>query len=145
MARGGGAQTGWRHFDHDADVGVAGTGPTPAAAFTAAAEGMTAIVSDLGTVEATQPVAISCEAPDLEMLFVDWLNALVFEMATRGMLFRRFEVEIDGNRLKATAWGEVVDVERHRPVVEIKGATYTALKVAQHTDGLWTAQCVVDV
>jgi len=38
-----------------------------------------------------------------------------------------------------------VDIARHRPAVEVKGATYTALRVAQEADGAWVAQCVVDV
>jgi len=139
------APAGWRHFDHDADIGVVGTGPTPEAAFVAAAEGMMAIVCDLETVEEREAVAIACEAPSLSLLFVDWLNALVFEMATRQMLFRRFEVAIDGGQLKGMAWGEPVDVARHHPAVEIKGATYTALKVGQGDDGQWSVQCVVDV
>src|SRR5574340_1133755 len=42
----------------------------------------------------------------------------------------RDAVQLDGNRLSAQAWGEPVDVARHRPAVEIKGATYTALRVA---------------
>jgi SHS2 domain-containing protein len=31
------------------------------------------------------------------------------------------------------------------PAVEVKGATLTELKVSRNADGLWTAQCVVDV
>jgi tRNA nucleotidyltransferase (CCA-adding enzyme) len=61
------------------------------------------------------------------------------------MLFSRFVVEIDAGRLLGRAWGEIVDVERHRPAVEVKGATYTSLRVAQQADGTWIAQCVVDV
>jgi SHS2 domain-containing protein len=38
-----------------------------------------------------------------------------------------------------------VDVARHQPAVEIKGATYTELKVGRTDNGLWFAQCVVDV
>jgi tRNA nucleotidyltransferase (CCA-adding enzyme) len=60
------------------------------------------------------------------------------------MLFRRFSVQLDGRRLHGRAWGERVDPSRHRPAVEIKGATYTALRVAQNSDQ-WTAQTVVDV
>jgi tRNA nucleotidyltransferase (CCA-adding enzyme) len=37
-----------------------------------------------------------------------------------------------------------VDAARHHPAVEIKGATYTALRVAPVDDG-WLAQTVVDV
>ena len=89
-------------------------------------------------------VPIQCEAPDRELLLVDWLNALIFEMATRRVLFARFEVRVDG-RLVATAWGERVDTVRHHPAVEPKGATMTALRVARELDGTWLAQTVVDV
>jgi len=84
-------------------------------------------------------------APDAELLLVDWLNSLIFEMVTRNMLFSRFEVHLENNRLTAQVWGEALEVARHHPAVEIKGATYTALKVAQQQDGGWLAQCVVDV
>ena len=47
--------------------------------------------------------------------------------------------------LRATAWGEPVVVARHRPAVEVKGATYTALCVARQPDGRCLAQTVVDV
>jgi SHS2 domain-containing protein len=96
-------------------------------------------------VKPTTAVEIRCLAPDLEYLFVEWLNALVYEMDTRQMLFSRFSVHVDGEHLRAEAWGEPVDVVRHRPAAEVKGATMTALQVAQDADGRWHAQCVVDV
>ncbi len=88
---------------------------------------------------------MSCEAPDLELLFVEWLNAIIYEMAVRNMLFSRFAVHIDGTRLQGTLWGEPVDVKRHQPACEPKGATYTALKVAVGKDDVWSAACIVDV
>lgn len=66
-------------------------------------------------------------------------------MATRHMLFSRFEVRIEDGRLEASAWGEPTDVGRHQPAVETKGATYTALRVAREQNGDWIAQCVIDV
>jgi len=105
---------------------------------------MTAVITDPGTVSAEQSVSIHCEAPDPELLLVDWLNALIYEMATRKFLFSRFEVQLTQNVLDALAWGEQLDPEKHGPGVEIKGATYTALRVAR-TNGEWVAQCVVDV
>ena len=90
-------------------------------------------------------VEVSCEAPDIELLLVEWLNAIIYEMATRHMLFSAFVVAIDGSRLQATAWGERVDPIRHEPAVEIKGATYTALRVVREKDDHWLVQCVVDV
>lgn len=106
---------------------------------------MTAVVADPGSVAPRQLVELRCEAPDDELLFVDWLNALIYEMATRHMLFSRFEVETDGRGLRGKAWGENVDVARHRPGIEIKGATYTSLHVGRSPEGSWTAECVVDV
>ena len=134
----------WEHFPHDADIGVRGFGTTAAEAFEQAGLALTAIVTN-AAVEPATPVEVSCEATDLELLFVDWLNTIIYEMAIRDMLFARFAVTIDGTRLRATLWGESVDVARHTPACEPKGATYTALRVAQDAGGLWSAGCVVDV
>jgi SHS2 domain-containing protein len=133
----------WEHFPHDADVGVRGFGATPAQAFAQAALALTAVVTT-APVEPRSPVEITCEASDLELLFVDWLNMVIYEMAVRHMLFSRFDVRIERGRLAATMWGEAVDVARHAPACEPKGATYTALRVAPDGEG-WSAGCVVDV
>ncbi|HSR55249.1 MAG TPA: archease [Alphaproteobacteria bacterium] len=135
----------WEHFPHSADIGIRGRGDTVSEAFQNAALAMTAVIADPAVITAKEPVDIHCEAPDLELLLVDWLNALVFEMATRGMLFSRFDVSIEAGRLSGQAFGEAVDRARHHPVVEIKGATMTALRVAEDTDGTYVAECVVDV
>jgi len=134
----------WEHFDHGADIGVRGIGATPAEAFEQAALALTAVVADLEAVRDGEAVTVACEAADVEALLVEWLNAIVFEMATRAMLFRRAQVRIDGNGLAATLWGEPVDVVRHQPAVEVKGATYTKLSVRRKGRG-WVAECVVDV
>jgi SHS2 domain-containing protein len=135
----------WEHFPHEADMGVRGFGATREEAFAQAALAMMAVITDLDTIEERDAVTIDCEAPNDELLFADWLNSLVYEMATGRMLFRRFSVRIDGTRLTAQAWGEPIDVARHRPAVEVKGATYTALRVAREESGEWLAQTVVDV
>jgi len=135
----------WETFAHEADVGVRGFGATLAEAFAGAATAMTAVICDPEKVGAGETVAIECAAPDDELLLVDWLNALVFEMATRRMLFSRFDVRIEDHRLSAAATGEAVDVARHQPAAEVKGATFCELAVRQSPDGSWTAQCIVDV
>jgi tRNA nucleotidyltransferase (CCA-adding enzyme) len=135
----------WEHFSHDADIGVRGIGPTPEAAFEQAALALTAVVTDPAGVASRQALGVACEAPSLDLLLVDWLNALVLRMATDGLLFGSFEVRISGSRLEGRAVGEPVDVERHQPAVEVKGATLTALQVARQANGSWVAQCVVDV
>lgn len=140
----------WSHFPHGADVGLMGEGPTREAAFAACLEAMTAAICDPASVAPAEPVTLACEGADDELLLYAFLNALVFEMATRRMLFRRAEVAIAGaggerRRLRATAWGEPVDAKRHQPAVEVKGATMTMLRVAPGPDGRWQARCVIDV
>jgi tRNA nucleotidyltransferase (CCA-adding enzyme) len=137
-------QSRWEHFEHGADVGVRGCGATKAEAFEQAALALTAAVADPAVVRPLERVELACEAPDDELLLAEWLNALVYEMATRRMLFSRFAVTLEGTRLEAQAWGEPVDAARHQPAVEVKGATYTDLRVAPQ-DGGWVAQTVVDV
>lgn len=135
----------WELFAHQADMGVRGIGPSRERAFEQAALALTAVIVDPRSVGDREAVSVRCEAPNEEILLVDWLNAIVYEMATRKMLFGRYEVRIEDGELQGTAWGERVDVARHEPAVEIKGASMTELKVARRTDGAWIAQCVVDV
>lgn len=135
----------WEHFEHSADIGVRGIGPTLAAAFEQAALALTAIMTDPKRIRLLNAVHLTCRAPAPDLLLVEWLNALVYEMAVRAMVFARFEVRINGDQLTANAWGEPVDRERHEPATEVKGATYTALHVGREAGGEWVAQCVVDV
>lgn len=132
-------------FQHGADIGVRGRGATLAEAFANAALALTAVVTEPGRVRECTEIPIECEAGDPELLLLEWLDAVIYEMAVRHMLFARYEVAIDGGRLRARALGEEVDVARHEPAVEVKGATCTELRVGVDADGRWCAQCVVDV
>jgi SHS2 domain-containing protein len=134
----------WEHYPHEADIGVRGRGASKAQAFEQAALAMTAAVTDVTAVAPREAVRVRCEAPDDELLLVDWLNALVYEMATRRMLFSRFSVQVSDGNLSAEAWGEPLDPARHHPAVEVKGATYTTARVAREGDA-WLAQTVIDV
>ena len=137
--------SGWQHFQHMADIGVHGFGASLAEAFEQTALAMTAVITDPATVRQECVVEVACTEPDHELLLVDWLNAWVYEMATRNMLFSRFQVTLADGGLHGLGWGEALDRARHQPVVEIKGATYTELRVWQDEAATWHAQCVVDV
>jgi SHS2 domain-containing protein len=134
----------WEHFEHGADIGVRGVADSKAEAFAQAALAMTAAVTNPAAVRSLDAVEIHRESSDDERLLVEWLNALVHEMATRRMLFSKFDVRMENGRLSAQAWGEGIDRERHHPAVEVKGATLTSARVARHGDG-WLAQTVIDV
>jgi SHS2 domain-containing protein len=134
----------WHHFQHQADIGLCGEGASLEQAFAQTALALTAVITEPQRVRPAQPVALRCAAPDAELLLVDFLNALIYEMATRHMLFSRFDLTIRDNQLQGTAWGEPLEARRHQPAVEVKGASYTALQVIEE-NGRWRARCVVDV
>ena len=135
----------FEHFEHQADMGVRGHGRTRQEAFEQAALALAAVVVPPELVEARESVRVSCEAGDEELLLLDWLSAVVYQMASRRMIFCQFKVRIEGTRLEGELSGEPLDVARHQPGVEVKAATATALRVAKLSEGHWLAQCVVDV
>ena len=136
---------GWEHFSHDADIGVRGFGSTREQAFEEAALALMHVITDVHRVQPQELVDVTCEGERLEVLLVRWLNALIFEMATKKMLFSRFAVVFDDGKLKARAWGEPIDYLRHELIVEAKEATNTELEVEPEPGGRWVAQCVVHV
>jgi len=134
----------WEYFFHQADIVIRGIAPTLEMA--CEQTGITLItvitvITDPARVTSQERVEINREAPDKELLFIDWLNALIYEMVTRRLLFSRYAVSFADHRLSGQAWGERIDRQRHQPAVEIKGATYTALQVRRDKQGLWHARC----
>ena len=140
-----GAAPFYEHFEHQADMGVRGFGRTCEEAFEQVALALTAVVVPLESVEAKQSLTVHCAAADVELLLLDWLNAVVYEMSAGKMIFCRFKVHLQGGRLEGELFGEGLEVERHQPGVEVKAATATALRVEKLPEGMWLAQLVVDV
>lgn len=134
----------WEHYSHTADMGIRGFGESMEEAFESAAMAMVAVNVNLEKINQKQKIKITCNEKDNELLFIAWLNNLLYEMATRKMFFSKFQVEINNGQLAGYAWGEKIDLKRHKPVVEIKGISYSDLKVIQEK-GKWIVQCIVDI
>ncbi|MFA5293524.1 MAG: archease [Phycisphaerae bacterium] len=134
----------WEHFAHQADIGIRATADSLSSAFEDAAIALTAIVTKPKKVEAKESVNIDCSGKNEELLFVNWLNAVIYEMVVRKMLFSKFDVSIENLKLSAKIWGEKINQEKHSPAVEPKAVTYNQLSVTEE-NGKWLAQCVVDV
>jgi SHS2 domain-containing protein len=133
-----------RYFDHDADVGIVGRGPTPAAAFADGAAALFALVTDTAAVEPRETLRVDFEEDDLELAFVRWLNLLVAHASERGLALASFALERKGDLWRGEARGEPWREGLERGV-DVKGATLTALSVRRARDGTWEARCVVDV
>ncbi len=135
----------WEHFHHQADIGIRGIGESLEQAFEEGATALMAVIGSPETIEAKEAITIQCEADEKDLLFADWINALIYEMDVRKMLFGRFEVHIDNYQLEAKVWGEKADPDKHEFAVEVKAATFMELKVTENDRHQWVAQCVVDV
>jgi SHS2 domain-containing protein len=137
-------ETKFETFEHEADIGVRGFGASIEEAFEHAAGAMYSVMIEPDTVEPAARKTVFVEAPDSELLLVEWLNALLSLTDIERMVFSKFKVKISGTSLSGIAWGEPLDRKKHEPKVEIKGATYHMLKI-EIRDGRYIAQCVVDV
>ena len=138
---------GWQTFDHVADIGVRGIGRTLDEAFEYGAKALFSImVENLDEVEPRLSRRVDTTSFDLVGLFVAWLNALISMSDVEGLVFSKFEPKVDEKALevKALGFGEALDRRRHRLGIEVKGATFSEARV-ERIDGLWLAQCVVDV
>ena len=131
-------------FEHEADIGIRGFGSSVEEAFENTAAAMYSVMVNIDRISPTEKRGLSVSAPDIELLLVEWLNALLALSDVERLVFKRFEVKIDGMTLSGTAWGEGLDHSRHEPKVEVKGATYHMLRIVNE-DSRYTAQCVVDV
>lgn len=133
------------HFRHQSDIGIRGIGNTLDEAFAEGAAALMEVICSPEQVEPKETAEIQCKADDNDLLFADWINALLYEMDIRKWLFSAFEVQIQNGQLTAKARGERVNLDKHDISVEVKAATFMELKVYENDRHQWVAQCVVDV
>jgi SHS2 domain-containing protein len=135
------------YFEHQADMGIVGRGPTVEEAFAQAARALFDLMMDIERVRPLRKVSIRCQAHDRDELLVEWLNGLLAEADIRQLGFGKFHVEMLGrNELEGSAWGEPFDSRRHHPKTEVKAATYSMLFVGREGDEVeYVARCVVDL
>jgi tRNA nucleotidyltransferase (CCA-adding enzyme) len=132
----------WEHFDRGADIGLRGIADSKAEAFAQAALALTAAVADPASVRSLEPVEVRCRGTEDDALLAEWLRSVITEMATRRMLFSRYEVRLDDGVLSARAWGEGVERRRHDPAIDLRSAALSSARVARHGDG-WIAQAAL--
>ncbi len=135
----------WKHLEHKADIGIQGVGPSPELAFAQAGIALMAVVCDPDSIERKTTRTVKCRGSDLEMLFYDFINELIYLISGEGFVYSHLEVQLDDHGLKAEIYGEPLESTRHSPAVEVKGASFSGLKVFPDHGGLFKAQCIVDV
>ncbi|WNZ61953.1 MULTISPECIES: archease [Myxococcus] len=135
----------WEHLTRGSERVVRGRGRSLEESFEQAAVALCALVVDPASVEVREEVELVCEATAPERLLADWLRAIVHKMAARRLCFRCFAVRMDGTRLFGHAFGEPLDRERHPFARDVRGVSLVDTRVSQGADGLWTAECEVEL
>ena len=132
-------------IDHTADIGILAYGKDMKQVFANAARGLFSIIINLDSVAVKENRDIQVTAPDREALLVNWLDELIYLFETKEMLFNKFEITaINDTELKATAFGEKINLAKHELKTQVKAATYHMLKIEQNKDG-YRAQVIFDV
>ncbi len=132
-------------FDHTADIGIRATSGDLPSLFAEAGKALVSLLLDNPEdVVPALEVPIHVAGTETDYLLFDWLNELLFQFETRGLLFAEFEVRLGAEGLDAVARGEPADAARHRLSHEVKAITYHDLSVKQTADG-WEARVIVDI
>lgn len=137
-------------LEHSADIGIRVWENTLEKSFAEGGKALFSIMVDASKVQKKSTIDIQCEARDIPMLFVEWLNKILSEADINKMVFRDFRIlsikpyGYNNYRLQGEAVGEKLDPERHTLKVEPKAATYFGLKY-EFLEGNHYLQCVIDV
>lgn len=135
----------WRLVEHPADVGIEARGPDLAAALEAAVQGLAAILTGEGVVQAVETVPVEVEGEGPEELLMALLEEVLFLLDARGWLAGQATIrELGDAHLSATFAGEDLDEERHGAGVHVKAITWHELAVRQTADGV-VLTVVVDI
>ena len=140
--------SGYTILEHTADVGLRAWGPTPAAAFAAAASGMYALTVGRDPAEASGTKAtltVSVSGAAWADLLVNWLAELLFQFSVEGLVGQAFDFSAcTPPRCSATVTGITLEDEEQVEGGEIKAVTYHHLEVDLQPDRT-TVQVVFDI
>lgn len=141
----------YEFFDVTADVGYRAYGKSLANAFENAAVAMFEVITDTSNVKPNIEKIIQLEAEDKYAILYDWLSELLFFHDSEYMVFSKFNVEInskveDGEKkylLKASAFGEEFDPDRHERRSEVKAVTFHMMDIK--VDKMFILQVILDI
>ena len=139
----------YRYLEHEADIGLEGSGATAEEALAAGVQGLLDLLVDTATVRPAETTTVTASAADLGALFVALLNAVLAEQDIARRFFHRFR--LDGLARDAAGWrawgtllGEPIDLARHAVGNEVKAATYAGLLVREEP-GAVSVRCILDL
>ncbi|MGY5149621.1 MAG: archease [Candidatus Nitrosopumilus sp. bin_68KS] len=122
----------YKFLDHATDAIIEVTAKDIKEAFAVAAEAEINLTLDQDKVEEKGKMDFNANGKDLRYLLFSWLEEIPFLLITEGFAIKRIEFNIeekDGYIIKATAYGEPLDVQKHNFKVEIKAPTFYDMEI----------------
>lgn len=136
----------FEYLEHTADAGMRVRGDTLKSLFNHAAQGLFEMMAVIDSIDETSTIDIHLKSESLEMLFVAWLDELIFRHETEEIFFKRAEIcNISEAELVAKVYGEPTNFDKHVVYTEIKAVTYHQLYVTQKPNNDWEAQVIFDL
>lgn len=126
-------------LEHTADVYVRAHGKTMEEAFENSALAMFETISDTDKIAQTESDSLEVEAEDQYALLYNWLEALLVNSETKGMLYSKFQIiklkeNDEGFKINAKVWGEKFYPKKHPQKVAVKAVTYHRMVVIHEVD-----------
>ena len=135
----------YEFIKHTADIGIKVYGKDKKSLFLNAAYAFFALITDLKTVTPKKEIKLEVKGQDLEDLFFNWLDELLFLFDTKGFVGCEITIEkLEQKKILAKIKGENFNPQKHPLNTCIKAVTYHNFKV-NHIDDRFQAQVIFDI
>ena len=103
---------------------------------------------DTKTVSAKTKKIFKLQNAELNNLFIDFLNEIIYYKDTDSMIFSKYKVKVEQHdklwKLSAEISGEKIDWKKHKLLADAKAATWHMFELQKKGKG-WRAQVVIDI
>ena len=134
----------FEELEHTADVRIRVRAEGLEALFSEAARALSHIIFGGAARDRGVTHHFTLQGEVSESLLAEFLSELLFLLDAEGIAFSSVEVEIGEMRLSAVVHGEPVDPERHSEGTEVKGISYSGLKIIKDGEG-YVVDILLDV
>jgi len=142
-------EKGFKFLEHTADVYVEAYGASLEEAYENAALATLDVMTEPEKVEPKIQDVLEVEAPDEYALLYNWIEEILVKFELSDKLYSRFKISsIEktpvGLKMRAKAWGELYDPEKHPSKVGIKSITYHRMEIVKKPKSV-TVRFILDV
>eukprot|EP01083_Nonionella_stella_P311135 1108277_1 len=138
----------YEYLDHTADIQFHSWGTTITEAFEQVGIAMFGYMTELDTVDYVKSFDIEASGHDMQSLLFHFLDELLVAFSIEDyLLFRDIQItefDLENFHIKATGYGENMDLKKHPQGTEVKAITYSAMQIKQ-TDTRCDCWVVVDI